>query len=277
MRFAAIILATLLVPLSFADDRPAATSMPATAPLIPPVVVSQLLVENPDLAGLYVPLQLPRGGTQFALVLYQPDHEILGIDAKASTLVSATDDRGTNLVGDHPGGWPWIGTRERIKWMKGYGSDVAIPFSLSRPPAPGATFIHFKANLVLRAGGNEKTGDISPFELAKGLDTKFAGHNLKVALDPALPFTNMEDTATTLQLNLSTNELTYWLKSADLIDDKGAVIKSDNAAWSSNSVTRTKIITFDRSLKYAGLRITYYEMLEGVNVPIDLKISIGIK
>lgn len=237
-------------------------------------VVSELRIQKKSADDLKANL-IGSEGVGLIVVLAQPDHYILGVNDEASKLLSATDDKGNDLT-----------KNGNNKWLDAFFSNVnknhhkiAIPVKFNTLPTPAATAILVKGDIVLRCGLDEKSVEIQPFDLAKGVTAQCGTNSLKVSAGGGVPFGglfggNNETKRQTLSVTL--NDDGHWLKTLEFVDDKGKVIKSDDGGSSSSNGIKTRFIKIGSEVKNVGLRITYFQKIEEIHQPIDLKLGVGL-
>jgi hypothetical protein len=230
----------------------------------PSVSMSQLQIKRKVPADLDVHL-FGDEGTKFAVLLSQPNQVIVGVDTGASRLISATDDKGTNLAKDNGNGRIGIDLYKISKTKH----EIAIPISLAALPASGATAIQLKAEIALKCGSEEKTEMTTPIDFAKGAKLRFNGHALTVAV-------NGNDPAKPLVIKLASDEDGVWLKTFELVDEQSATIKTEDAGSESRGGIFTRYVTLNSDVKKAALRVTYYAKIENVKQPVDMKIGLSL-
>ena len=254
---------------AFGDDAPAAASADkATADTA--VSVSQLQIKKKTADDLQVNL-FGNEGIRFVLVLTQPDQMILGVDEEASKVVSAVDGKGNDLTED--GGHKWINAF--FSKISSNRHKIAIPAEFITLPAPGTTTIHLKANVVLYCGGNEKTQEIKPFEIAKGLSTTISKHSLEIKAQES-GFVVGQDKDKIQCLGVTLGDKGVWVKSIDFIDDAGKVIKTREDGSSGGGNVVEKSFTIDKDIKSLGIRVVYFDTIQDVTRPIDLRLGVGL-
>lgn len=214
-------------------------------------------------------------GVGFVLVLSQPQKFIVGIDDKASTLTSATDDKGTDLA-----------EGQSDEWINGFFSKigsgnhkVAIPVQLHGLPAADATSIRLKGEIVLKCGSEEKAEVIKPFELAKGTTVKCGMHTLSVEAGEKNPFGGMlggKEDKGQQAISVTLDESGHWLKKYEFVDEQGNVIKTNSSGSTGGGDSITHSLKLSSNVKMAGLRITYFQKVEDVKQPVDVKIGVGL-
>jgi hypothetical protein len=251
----------------------AQSSTPATAGEAASVTRLQVLKNTPE--ALNVTL-FDKEGVAFVLVLSQPQKFIVGVDEEASTLTSATDDKGTDLA-----------EGQSDKWISGFFSKigknnhkVAIPVTLHGLPASDATTLLVKGEIVLKCGSDEKTELVKPFELAKGTTVKCGAYTLSVNAGEKSPFGGMlggKADKKQQSLSITVDESGHWLKKFEFVDEQGNVIKSKRNGSSGGNDSVTYNVELSSDVKAAGLRVTYFQKMEDVKQSVDLKIGVGLQ
>jgi hypothetical protein len=209
-------------------------------------------------------------GTALRALLTVPDKQVLTIDAKASTLTSMTDDKGTDLTkAKNPGGFvpPWIEDFDtRITKDK---KHLMMRMTVPGTPAPGATKINLKANLVVLCGISEKTVEEKNTELKVDKNVKIGSLILSTEKGFGDNFTNV----------LFTCEDAPRIKSVTFLDKDGQALRSNSGGIHPNFAPgRTDWIcryTIESKVDRVTVRVIYYEKMEKVNVPVDLQLTVG--
>ena len=209
-------------------------------------------------------------GTTLDVVVFQPDKFIVGIDPKASKLDHFTDDKKTDL---HKG----KGLFTQTNWINEFmtrtsadGDNVTIQINGVNAPAKGAEKILFKGSLVLQCGASEKATDKK--ELTLKNNEEIALGKFKVKVNFTGPFGS--------NLAVLADEAT--VKSAEFFDAQGKAIKPTS---SNRSAFPTGLGKNQHTLGYAlngkheklSVKITYFEKVESVTVPLDLKVGLDLE
>jgi hypothetical protein len=257
----------------------AADPAPTTAPIAP--TVSELRIQKKSADDLAVNL-FGSDPVQFVVVLSRPDQIILGVDEQTSKLLSATDDKGTDLTKN---GRKMFGDND---WLSAFFSKVAkdshkiaIPLKLGTLPDPQATVIQLKADFALKCGHDVKTEEVKPFDLTTGTSAKFGTHTMKVSQGKGLGGSMFgalgpSDARKKQSLSVELDAQGAWLKSLEFIDEKGNVVATDDRGSQSSGDSFTRMLELSPDVKSAGLRVTYFQTVDEIHQPIDMKVGVGL-
>jgi hypothetical protein len=216
-------------------------------------------------------------GTRLTLWLSDPSRQIVDLDEKASKITAFTDDKQTDLL-----------KKETKKGFGGFSFGFG-PLSASvspdkhhctvevradNRPAEGAQAIRLKADLVLKCGAGEKVAETKNASLAKG--TKLAGGPLEFKL---IEVSNDGFGDSKMTLSLETEGDIAAIKQIAFFDANGKEIKSRRMGWSSSGfggkMTHQMNYGLEKQADKATSKITYFEKLEALTVPVDLKTGLG--
>ena len=137
----------------------------------------------------------------------------------------------------------------------------------SVPPGKGAGKILVKASLVLRRGKDEKTAEKKEIALKAKEEAEVGPFKVKVS-----QYGNNQFSVISADENL---------KSIEVFDDKGKEVKMGPPGRS--RMTKGKktdyiynYFIFQKTPKFA-IKINYYDKVENVKVPLDLKVGLGLE
>ena len=207
--------------------------------------------------------QLNRRGTGLTFVVTVPEKAILGVVENKSELLSFTDDQKTDLKGN-------IAQRPWLRFYAGartLSEHCQFGIEVSNAPAAGATKLFVKAKLAVQIGSGEKIGEAKDFELKKDAKTQVGTFNIT---KPA----SMPDNV----VEVSFNEFSY--KKVAFFDTDGNEIKCRNSGTGSgppSEAYRHKIyLMLERKVEKVTVRLTYYEKVEILIVPLDQEVGLGL-
>ncbi|HTU19898.1 MAG TPA: hypothetical protein VMG10_17680 [Gemmataceae bacterium] len=202
-------------------------------------------------------------------VLIRPsDKNLTGIDFKASKLESFTDDKKNNLykkaIGFGFGASDWL--NEYGTQYAAEGDAVTVQMRTSVPPGKGAESLLVKASLVVRIGKDEKATEKKEIALKANEEAIVGPFKVKVS-----QFGN--------QFNVISAEEN--LKSIELADDKGKELKIGPPGRSrmtkgDKMEYMYSFFIFQKTPKFS-IKINYYDKVENVKMPMDLKVGLGLE
>lgn len=219
--------------------------------------------------------QFATEGTSVTLLVSHPGKTILNLDENKSHLTSFTDDKKTDLLKAKPrpknqgivfNFGPVNGSPFRVEnrpdspfcWVKLVGPNL---------PAPGASKIIVKGQLVLTCAAAEKTVEHKNVALTNG--TK-----IKVGSIPITVIAGQPDAGFALEVDGSISVL----KSVTFFDADGKEMKGRSTATSSYAVGNTprssRGYALEKPVAKVTMRVTYVET-EDLIVPIDLAVGVG--
>ena len=216
-------------------------------------------------------------GTRVTLWLSDLSRQIVDLDEKASKITAFTDDKGTDLLKNETkkglGGFSF-GFGPLSASVSPDKHHCTVEIRAENRPVEGAVGIRLKADLVLKCGVGEKVAETKDANLAKG--TKLAGGPLdfKVAEVGNESFGDAK-----MSLSLETEGDIAAIKQIAFFDADGKEIKSRRMGWSSSGfggkMTHHINYGLDKQVDQATAKITYFEKIEAVTVPVDVKTGLG--
>jgi hypothetical protein len=209
--------------------------------------------------------------TTLGILLPVAPKNALTIDTKASTLKSATDDKGTDLTkplrqGDFAP--PWINDYAiQVSKDKQY---LSVRMSFPNVPTAGAAKINVKANLAVVCGTEEKTAEVKDVELGSDKTTKVGA--LILSYDKNGSFGD------TMRISFTCEDAPR-VKSVTFLDKDGQALMSTAQGIGRNfGGGRNDWVCYyslQGKIDKATVRVIYYEKTEVVNVPLDLEVGVG--
>ena len=203
-------------------------------------------------------------------VLVKPSMKNLtGIDFKASKLESFTDDKKNNLykkaIGFFAGSNDWI--NEFSTQYAPEGDAVTIQMKASIPPGKGAEKVLVKASLVLRFGKDEKATEKKDIALKAKEEATVGPFQVKIG-----QFGGNQFNVISAEENL---------KNIELFDDKGKEIKLGPPGrmrmMKGEKTEYTYSYYFFQKTSKVSIKINYYDKVESVKVPVDLKVGLALE
>jgi hypothetical protein len=207
-------------------------------------------------------------GTQLELRLRLDRKIIVGIDDDAVRLDSFLDDKGTNLLGKQSG-------RDSVSpvLIEEAGRSATMTFRAEKPPSPGATRIRIKGAMTVLVAKDEKQIETKEFALAAGAKTEIGEFRR-----PPLEFGgNMLEFIGARPLKKAVLEI------ADGKQEKserivGRVVHGQVSKTDGREVFHSNLHFYSRGklLSRGVLRLTYYDTVERVELPLDIEAGLSI-
>ncbi len=235
-----------------------------------------------------------RPGTLLAVMLSDPEREIITLDDERAKVTACTDDLGNDLTEGSFGGRVSF---SRMPLMVRKGRHLALTeIDLPLLPAAGAAKIRLRGELAIRCGTGEAASEqadvplksagkitagpvpleIGPAKKDEGLQIDFFG------LQPA---GNAEESQPKVTVTLTSRKNTDAIKKIVFLTADGKEI-GQRQLGSSNSTSlapgggspmehHSRTIGLAADVEKATVRIVAYEKLETIVVPIDFEIGVG--
>ena len=227
---------------------------------------------------------------EVSMLLSRPDRNLIAFDAKASKLLSLTDDRKTELMketGGIPTGFD-VGNGEQSPFQGKIGEEghrCLVRLRAPRTPAPGATKVTIKADLVLKCGTAEKAVEQKDF--APKLGSKVTVGPEPMEVGEGYGGDNLG--AAAFGPGGVTGEMSIWLchsaptpppaiKSIAFLDAEGNPIKSwvatPTASFGPGKPFQTQY-GLEKKVDSLTVKVTYYEKVETLTVPVSIETGVG--
>ena len=237
--------------------------------------------------------RMDREGTLLTFVLQLPDKQAVGFDEKASKLTAFKDDKGTDLAkagpkaaaspfgnpgfgGMGPGAEPPLTCQ-----VDNEGHRVTLDVFGPRTPAAGAGKITVKADLVLKIGAVEKTAEQKELLLTAGSKLTAGPVPMTVEDNKAFNFGGLGGPGgPQTTLTLASRQPTSAIKALAFLDADGKPIGSqvlaqmDGAAFGNPGSFQTTY-SLDKKVERVGVKVTYYEKIESLTVPVAIEAGVG--
>ena len=223
-------------------------------------------------------------GVWMTLRCVRKDKFIIDVDREASRIILFTDDRNTNLVKPRKGLLRRLveGEDDEEKCV----SDAAVSedghrceFQIGSPlvPARGATRLMLDARVVLLCGKDLKTAEQKDFSLEPGKEATLGPFTVR----PAGPDEHIGEAAA--GVNISWRETREkkekGLQSVTFIDPDGEEIQSrlygTEASRADRLGTYTHRYVLEREAKKITVRLTYFDEIERLVVPVTVNTGVG--
>jgi hypothetical protein len=212
-----------------------------------------------------------RAGTTLWLLVTLPDRHIVGLDETASKITAFADDKGTDLN---------VEERNRF-WHKPVdcetvedGRGCVLAFRSPKLPAANARTLALKATVVLLHGIGDKTAAQASVALKEGAEIKVGPFPMKIMTLAAL-----KSPPARRLLTLEGSQEDRAIRSFAFIGpdgkDIGAEIIPGRRVGAGSLVHWYRPFALPAGVENVTLRITYFERLESITVPIEITAGIG--
>lgn len=255
-------LLTAGVVLFAADDNKAAD---AKASAKVQVTALNIFKAPPPKPGVFM---MRSNGMRMEVMVSLPKRFITGVDVKASKLDRFADDKdnvlykkSSNLFGGGPNWLAEFGMR-----FDPDGESVAVQIQGTSPPGKGAAKIILKGSLNVKYGMDEKVADAKELTLKPKEEAGVGPFKVRVSQFGNLEVASSEEN----------------IKKVEFFDDKGKAISMAPPSRSHNPTAKEKYphvyacFLFGKHEKLA-VKIHYFTKVEAVNVPLDLRIGMGLE
>ena len=212
-------------------------------------------------------------GTRLQITIALPGRVFIGADREACVFKDFSDDKGTKLfepLGHDPQTDDWLGAFGPK--FSDDGKTCGLQVEAPGLPAKDATKLKFSGDLVLRCGSTPKTAEQKNVALKVGS---------KIMVGP-VPMTVKAVSVTGNQTKIdlqSRASLERVIKIA-FFDATGKAIGSQREGYSSDSIFGNYEITesyaLSRKVTAATVKISYFDKVEKITVPINLETGLGI-
>jgi hypothetical protein len=201
-------------------------------------------IVSPPYIGVYVFIQTP-------------GKQIVALDP-AETKLTLTDDKGTDLMPKSPVSGPSIPTANSRDQARLYVTGAKMPVA-------GATRVKLKGDLVLLCGTAEKTASAEKFALKDKEKVEVGPASFEVALQKGRTVVNLKAASASV-------------KSVTFTDAEGkplAVGGTLNLNTSGGKIGQTAVFVPPAKTETLGIKVTYYEKVEAVKIPVDTDTGVG--
>jgi hypothetical protein len=245
---------------------PFAAAQGAAGPRVQPL---SLEISKPTPPGTAPELEQFLTGTRIRLLISLPDRHIVEADHDASKL-TYTDDMGTDLTkvkGAVPGSSGVLGGPTSKD-----GKQCRVDASAPGVPVAGASSVKVSGKIVLLCGSEEKTTAVENVVLNDKLDAVVG------------PFSLVWDKEAKNVPAGSARVVFVWstkkhIRSVKFLSAAGKELKATEEGWvrfSVNGDAETRV-AYRVAAPREGctVRVTYFDKMEPVTVPVDLTIGVG--
>lgn len=249
-----------------ADDKKAAEEKSAAK-----IQVTGLVLRKPAPAKPGSFTFTPNGVTMDLAVSLEGKF-IAALDSKDCKLEGFTDDKKNNLIkkgGVFAGPASWI-----IDYMTQYspeGDRCTLQVTAGNPPGKGAEKILVKGSLHFRCGTDEKTTEKKDITLKMNEEVSVGDFKMKV------------NNAGQFAISLSLTSPEPNVKSVAFLDADGKEIKANPQGRGLNQFAPggkplwTVFYGLPPKIEKASFKVTYFNKLESVTVPLDLRVGLDLE
>jgi hypothetical protein len=249
--------------------------------IAPPTVrVASLLVQR-NYSNIPWPLVLNNPGIRMQLIIAQPGRTFIDLDRSASMLEAMTDDQKTDLtklpVGDDR-------LHADSEWLPGttvYSKDrsaVGVYVYALGVPSPNAREIQLKGKIALKRGAELKTVE-RKVKIAAGTKIQFGKSEFTIV--EVAPVADGLVVARDARLKVALENETGFetIKNLAFLDAEGQEIKLERIGhFSPGGFGKSNYgqqYGLAKAVDEATVKVSYFEKVETVEVPLDLKVGIG--
>ena len=214
-------------------------------------------------------------GTTVTLMVFAPEGGIVDFKKDDSKLESMTDDKGNNLLAAEKksfmttpgfGSWPKISDDNKAVFLEVQGPGV---------PQQGAAAIDLKGKIVLSIGKETKT--IENKDAVLMIDTKIKTGVTEMEIN-SVGKPSWGDMALSITFK-GKGDLSA-IKEVKFYDEAGTEIESKKGSTSSWGFGGPKTFSVEYQIKKkvgkATIKVTYWSDLKSVEVPLNIKVGIGV-
>jgi hypothetical protein len=237
-------------------------------------------------------------GTSLAFWLAYPQGRIIGFDPKASRVESFTDDKGIDLSEPYnrPFSWSRLGTFRDAGYTTQDGRLVEV--GGDSVPARGAAKISFKATLVVLCASQEKTVEQKGISLKTGGKMNLGPLAVTVQQAPVESWGGQAKMAVSLTANqprptaapaasgriptapaAALDDPLASIKEVAFFGPDGEEIRRTSSGSSikheSGETTATRTYALAEKADVLTVRVTYFEKVEAVKVPLSVETGVG--
>ncbi len=229
-----------------------------------------------------------RKGTTVALLVTVPEGGLISVNRDETKISKMTDDRGTDLTVSSKGI-----TREaqtsRGTQISADGRTCIIEIIAQEAPAAGATYVAVAGTLSLKCGSKKEAGRQAKVDLKPGTEFSAGGMSFTVlrAGNVPRPFELPEseeasiNTLPVFEVALQTKEDWSEIANVTFLDadgkDLGAKPGPIAAATAGGRVlTAAKSFLLPQQADSATIVVTCWEEFKDIEVPFDIKATVGI-
>lgn len=219
-----------------------------------------------------VPGQNP--GTTLYLKIQQEDKYFVALDKAGSKLLAFTDDKGTDLSkkDTQAFGQNWLGSFPTISKD---GHECLIEVGSKHTPRADAANLLLKANIVITCGSDEKTVRQENVALKAGSTISLGSMSIKIDTVGKPVWGDAQ-----LSVRFSSNEVFAKIKHWEFLAPDGKEIEHQRRSGGSTEFDgkMTYFVTYELQKKVdtVTLSLTYFDKMEALLVPIDLKSGVGM-
>ncbi|MGD1002654.1 MAG: hypothetical protein ABSA67_18345 [Candidatus Brocadiia bacterium] len=229
-----------------------------------------------------------RKGTTVALLVTVPDGGLISVNRDETKVAKMTDDRGTDLTVSSKGI-----TREaqvsRGTQVSADSRSCIIEINGQEVPATGATYIAVAGTLSLKCGGKKEAGRQAKVDLKPGTEFSAGGMSFTVLRASNVPRAfelpksdeAAPNTLPVFEVALQTKQDWSDIASVTFLDadgkDLGAKPGAIAAATAGGKVlTAAKTFILPQQVDAATIVVTCWEEFKDIEVPFDIKATVGI-
>ena len=236
-----------------------------------------------------------QGGTLVRLLVSLPeqgDRRVLGIDSREVRIERYADDTGAELSTDSGLASRNYAYNPNVAAGAMFSRDAReflLPVEMKDAPSAGATRFLLAGSVPARVGVNEQTAEQKDFSVAVGSVLRAGPHALTIkSIEASIPPPSVNADVAPVPLS---SRVTVTFASPQPVEairkvqfftadgqEVQAILTRPSAAYDPNFAPRTYDCTchLSRDVDRATVRVTYYERVERVKVPIEIVTGVGL-
>jgi len=216
-------------------------------------------------------LSFHQEGTTLTLVVRRADKCFVGMDDRKTKLAALTDDKGTSLLRPSK----WVSGISSFPRFSEDGHVCVVDVIGTALPAKGAKTIRVKASLAMKCAEGEKTAVQKGLVLKKG--SKLTGGPVPWTIEE-VGKSDWGDAK--LAVTVTGGVSHEMIKEFAFLDADGKKVKHSIGMRSSsgarNHMTYKVTYNLERKVDVVDVKVTYYEKLETIAIPVDLEVGVGL-
>lgn len=229
-----------------------------------------------------------RKGTTVALLVTVPEGGLISVNRDETKVTKMTDDRGTDLTVSSKGITREAQASRRIQ-VSADGKSCIVEISGQEAPAAGATCIAVAGTISLKCGSKKEIGRQEKVDLKPGTEFSVGGMSFTVSragnVPRAFELPRSDEAAPealpVFEVALQTKQDWSEIASVTFLDaagkDLGATPGAISAATAGGRVlTAIKSFTLPQATDTATIVVTCWEEFKDIEVPFDVKATVGV-
>ena len=212
-------------------------------------------------------------GTVLNIEISFPDKRIIGLDESATKIKEFSDDKGANLLKADDGQRMSFGDRPLFEEIAEDGKSVVIKARAPRVPTKGAQKILLNGLIVLRCGSTLKSFEQKNVALKQGTEINVGPEKITVGQVSDQDF---GETKFMVSLAMPHSDLISKVEFLEGDAPLKVVPQGRTVMRFGNTVKSELSYGLPKKLGQANLKITYFDKVETVPVPLSVSVGVGL-